>query len=80
MNVAAEIRKDILCARCKLCKLLIWKKDPYMERLEKRGNLIYHEGAEHHFFAYCSWLKEGIIHPELLVKCENFLDKQRGAG
>lgn len=76
MTPAQTIREKIFCSNCKNCKLMVWgedfslqtnsKKTPYLSEFE--GNV---------FLVRCSWLKENVLYPLQLLKCEGF-DKKEG--
>lgn len=70
MGVGANIRENLYCADCKNCRLLVWGKSTALDKMTNRGYLVEREDLEKFFLVRCLWLKENVINPQTLEKCE----------
>ena len=70
MSVVTDIKQNLYCSDCKNCKLQIWDSSSVIEKLENRGYLIEHSESNSHYLVRCMWLKENVLQPHKLTKCE----------
>ena len=70
MSAVSDIKQELYCADCKNCRLLVWDKSSKLEKMTNRGYIVENEDLEKFYLVRCLWLKDNVIAPEKLEKCE----------
>lgn len=77
---ASDIRQKLYCADCKNCKLQVWDESTKLDKLTNRGYMteLRTDGGTVFFLVRCMWLKDNVIEPLKLRKCEGRQTKGDG--
>lgn len=70
MSAVTDVKAKLYCNDCKNCKMLVWDSSSGMEKLENRGYVIEDSDTNSHYLVRCMWLKENVLQPHKLTKCE----------
>lgn len=67
-----EIR-DVLgvCGRCKNAKLIVWETDADLDGVK---TISRDRKTDSHYMLRCNWLKQAILEPQHIKKCEGRQD------